>query len=48
MNSKFLNRLTALAVVVSLVAATGCKKYLDQQPITDVDASKVFSDVPSA
>lgn len=27
---------------------TGCKKFLDQQPITDVSAEVAFSDVPSA
>lgn len=26
---------------------TGCKKYLDQQPLTDYDPAKVFSDIPN-
>jgi len=26
----------------------GCKKFLDQQPITDVSAEMAFADVPSA
>src|SRR5688500_6545500 len=46
---KFL--LTKKSSLLSLVSfcllLTGCKKYLDQQPITDVDASVVFKDVPS-
>ncbi len=45
MSSKFLNRLTAVTLVVSMIAVTGCKKFLDQKPITDVDASQVFTDV---
>lgn len=45
MSSKFLNRLTAFTLVVSMLAVSGCKKFLDQQPITDVDASQVFTDV---
>ncbi|MEQ1623627.1 MAG: RagB/SusD family nutrient uptake outer membrane protein, partial [Sediminibacterium sp.] len=31
-----------------LMVITGCKKFLDQQPITDVSAEVAFSDVPSA
>ncbi|MBK6936710.1 MAG: RagB/SusD family nutrient uptake outer membrane protein [Chitinophagaceae bacterium] len=45
MSSKFLNRLTAFTLFVSMLAVSGCKKFLDQKPITDVDASQVFTDV---
>jgi starch-binding outer membrane protein, SusD/RagB family len=47
MNSKFINKLTTLSTLLVLFVASGCKKYLDQQPITDVDATVVFKDVPS-
>src|ERR1700741_2870271 len=47
MNSKYFNKLTIATVVCVLLSTTGCKKYLDQQPITDVDATVVFKDVSS-
>jgi starch-binding outer membrane protein, SusD/RagB family len=47
MNSKNFNKLAAITTILVFVAATGCKKYLDQQPITDVDVKVVFNDVPS-
>jgi starch-binding outer membrane protein, SusD/RagB family len=47
MNAKFLNKLTAISSLLILLVVSGCKKYLDQQPITDVDATVVFKDVPS-
>ncbi len=47
MNINFLKKLAALGTLFLFVVAVGCKKYLDQQPITDVDASVVFKDVPS-
>ncbi len=47
MNANFLKKLAALITLVVVFAATGCKKYLDQQPITDVDAKVVFKDVAS-
>ena len=37
-----------LALLVPITILTGCKKYLDQQPITELGTSMVFSDVPSA
>lgn len=46
MNSKFLYK--ALTAVCLLWLISGCKKYLDQQPITDVTPIVVFKDVPSA
>ncbi len=48
MNKKYFNKLTFLAMMAMLLVITGCKKFLDQQPITDVSAEVAFSDVPSA
>jgi starch-binding outer membrane protein, SusD/RagB family len=48
MNKKYFNKLTFLAIMAMLMVITGCKKFLDQQPITDVSAEVAFSDVPSA
>ncbi len=47
MTSKYFNKLTTLTAVCALLATGGCKKYLDQKPITDVSAAVVFKDVPS-
>jgi hypothetical protein len=41
------NKTSLLGLVSICLLASGCKKYLDQQPLTDVDASVVFKDVPS-
>lgn len=48
--SKFknINQTAAASILGLLVLTTGCKKYLDQQPITDVTEKVVFSDVASA
>jgi hypothetical protein len=48
MNSKYYNKLTIIITLCVLLATSSCKKYLDQKPITDVDATVVFKDVPSA
>jgi len=48
MTSKYFNKIAAISVIALLFTAGGCKKYLDQQPITDVTAPVVFTDVPSA
>lgn len=40
-------KLVAIAAGAVLILG-GCKKFLDQQPITDVGPDMVFSDVPSA
>ena len=37
-----------LALLLPITALTSCKKYLDQQPITELSTEVVFSDVPSA
>jgi hypothetical protein len=47
MTSKNFNRLAAITTLFALFATSSCKKFLDQQPITDVDATTVFKDVPS-
>jgi hypothetical protein len=46
MNHKYFKR--TLAAFFLLVVLGSCKKYLDQQPITDVTPIVVFKDVPSA
>jgi len=49
MNTKYLNKRTMLAAVAGVLLLLGsCKKFLDQQPITDVSTEVVFSDVASA
>ena len=47
MKSPLINKTSLLSLVSVCLLVTGCRKYLDQQPITDVDASVVFKDVPS-
>ena len=48
MNTKKFNLTIAIVVLASVVLVTGgCKKYLDQRPITEVGPDEVFSDVPS-
>lgn len=48
MNTKHFYKLTIIAAVSVVLFFASCKKYLDQQPITDVSAEVAFSDVPSA
>lgn len=47
MNNKFLKQITGITAVAILLIAGGCKKFLDQQPITDVGPELVFKDVTS-
>ncbi len=47
MNNRFFNKLTVIAAAGILFLTAGRKKYLDQQPITDVGAEMVFQDVAS-
>lgn len=48
MNTKYLYKRTTVAASVVLLFVLGsCKKFLDQQPITDVSTEVVFADVPS-
>lgn len=46
MKNKLFNKIT-IAAITLVVLFTGCKKFLDQQPITEVGPEFVFSDVPS-
>ncbi len=49
MNTKYLYKRAVVATSVAVLFVLGsCKKFLDQQPITDVGTEVVFSDVPSA
>ncbi len=49
MNTKYFNNRIGIAALAGLLLLTAsCKKYLDQQPITEVSTEAVFSDVPSA
>ena len=47
MNTKYFNKLTIIIALGSFLLLGSCKKYLNQQPITEVGADVVFSDVPS-
>jgi hypothetical protein len=47
MNTKHLYKLAGLSAACCMLLFAGCKKFLDQQPITDVSAEVVFNDVPS-
>jgi hypothetical protein len=48
MKTKSFYKLMGLAATASLLVLGGCKKFLDQKPITDLSTDVVFSDVPSA
>lgn len=49
MNFRFLKSLTLiLTIACLLVLSEGCRKYLDQKPITELGADQVFKDVPGA
>ncbi len=41
------NKLIIFAAISMLLVSTGCKKYLDQQPITELGPELVFKDVAS-
>jgi hypothetical protein len=45
MNTKLFNKLTLLVAICMTLFVSSCKKYLDQQPITEVGPAFVFSDV---
>jgi hypothetical protein len=47
MNNKYFNRLTVVPALLMLLVLGSCKKYLDQQPITDLSSDAVFKDVAS-
>jgi hypothetical protein len=47
MYNKYFIKLTTISAFCLLLVAGGCKKFLDQQPITDVTSGVVFKDVAS-
>jgi hypothetical protein len=47
MKSNYMNKIATLATAFILLTIGGCKKYLDQQPITAVGSEMVFKDVPT-
>jgi hypothetical protein len=47
MYNKNFNKLTIIIALSIFLVGSGCKKFLDQQPITDVTTDLVFKDVPS-
>lgn len=48
MNMKWYKKLGIITATALLLIAGGCKKFLDQKPITEVSSDVVFSDVPGA
>jgi hypothetical protein len=44
---KIISRTFAVFAIMTIAFAPGCKKYLDQKPITEVGPDMVFSDVAS-
>ncbi len=47
MNRKYFNKMAISFIALCTVSIVGCKKYLDQQPITEVTSEFVFKDVAS-
>ena len=47
MKSNYMNKIATLATAFILLSIGGCKKYLDQQPLTAVGSEMVFKDVPT-
>ena len=47
MKNKFLSPISTFLLLSILFVIGGCKKYLDQQPITELGPEAVFSDVPN-
>ena len=48
MKSRYINKFKLLALFFAILTLGSCKKYLDQQPITEVGPETVFTDVNSA
>jgi starch-binding outer membrane protein, SusD/RagB family len=48
MNTKYYRKIMVISSAFILLVLGGCKKYLDQKPITAVTSDVVFKDVPSA
>jgi starch-binding outer membrane protein, SusD/RagB family len=47
MNTKYFNKITLVIFSIVLLFSGSCKKYLDQQAITEVSSELVFKDVAS-
>lgn len=47
MKSQLIKKIMLPLTISVLLMAVGCKKYLDQQPITELGPEMVFSDVPN-
>ena len=47
MNTKYSSKLTLMTLAGMLLFMGGCKKYLDQRPITEASSDLVFKDVQS-
>ena len=47
MNTRIFKKWSLLSVGLLMILGS-CRKYLDQQPTTELSADVVFSDVPSA
>lgn len=47
MNTKHFNKLALLVTIAVSIVMSSCKKYLNQEPITDLSTDVVFKDVPS-
>jgi starch-binding outer membrane protein, SusD/RagB family len=48
MSSKILNNIFIPFILLIFLFSAGCKKFLDQQPITELGPEQAFKDVPSA
>ena len=48
MTTKYYKKITVLTTVFVVLIGSGCKKFLDQKPITEVSEQLVFNDVQSA
>ena len=48
MNFKYFSKIIIAALFFTTLVSVGCKKFLDQQPITEAGPDFVFSDVPNA
>src|SRR4249919_548067 len=46
--NKFLNKSSIAVVIAIVLIAGGCKKFLNQTPITEVGPDKVFADAAGA
>jgi len=47
MSNRFIIRFTTAFAIIALLVTGGCKKFLDQQPITELGPDQVFKDIPS-